>query len=176
MLYIENLQNKKIPPVPSQRLAPEHWSEMWHFAMSFDRFQRILLEHGTFFQKTIVFEELGEKKNCFCNAAAIALSENSNLFYCEGIATMRELPDLPIKHAWLADESGTAIEVTWPEPAGFYLGVVFQQKALEKLIDKNKTCSFFFDDDLPNYFKKDPNLWKSPKFPGQAWWSSSESA
>lgn len=144
--------------------------------MHFDRFQRILLEHGTFFQKIIVSDKLGEKKNCFCNAAAIALSENSNLFYCEGVATIRELPDLLIKHAWLADEFGTAIEVTWPEPAGFYLGVVFQQKALEKLIYKNKKGSFFSDDDLPNYFKKDTNLWKSPKFPGQAWWSSAESA
>jgi hypothetical protein len=62
----------------------------------------------------------GPMKECFANAYFTATEEGWS--YVEGWASWR---GLPILHAWCLDGE-EAVEVTWHEPAGSYIGLVLK--------------------------------------------------
>lgn len=110
-----------------------------------------LLEHGY---------ELGAAKECFRNAAQLAL-EHPELTYVEGYGYLEGLP-LLIHHAWCEDEQGRVIDVTWsPERGGQYIGVrVDAEELLEQMealgvygvLDTGRGLNTEF------FFRRDPQL------------------
>lgn len=78
----------------------------------------------------------GKLKNCFKNAATLALM-NTNFKYFEGYAV--SVLGIPVLHAWVEDESENIIDNTWKEPhKSFYLGVYFDDKTLKRELIKNE--------------------------------------
>lgn len=73
--------------------------------------------------------ERGAPKNCFRNAAHLALAQN--LIYVEGYVTCY---GLPIEHAWCCDVSGNLIEPTLrhdnDQPTRLYFGVPIKRDFL----------------------------------------------
>lgn len=101
-----------------------------------------VLKNGTDFTATPLQETSlrGKMKECFKNAANIALFE-SDYIYCEGYA----LGVIPVHHAWVI-HNGQAIEVTWKEPGSEYFGVPISESYLRKRILETECWHSLIDD------------------------------
>jgi len=97
----------------------------------------LVLKQGKFFtpEKRPDGIELGPKKECFANAAKLAL-ERSNLTYVEGYAMVNDRLPLPIAHAWCVDKKGRVIDNTWENPGVSYFGVPFKTSYLAKKLSE----------------------------------------
>jgi len=119
-----------------------------HFGMTDPRYnvvEKFLLEHGTFsygrpLPKGYRYRKV---KNCFQNAYQLA--SNKNLTYCEGFAFRHNLP-LAFEHAWVVDDEGGIIDVTWRDVTNTdeYLGMAFTQYQLDRIQLKTKHYSVFW--------------------------------
>jgi len=80
----------------------------------------------------------GEPKDCFANAADLALVD-SDLTYCEGYAYAKGL--IPVLHAWCVDVEGFVIDNTpvWSN-GGSYFGVMFHT---DDLLDKIMRTKYY---------------------------------
>jgi hypothetical protein len=87
-----------------------------------------VLRHGRSFEygRTEIY---GAEKQCFCNAALLAL-DNPDLTYCEGYVECF----IPIEHAWCIDKQGRVIETTLrsQERVGKYFGVPIKTDFLRR--------------------------------------------
>ena len=97
----------------------------------------LVLKQGKFFtpEKRPDGIELGPKKECFANAAKLAL-ERSNLTYVEGYAMVNDRLPLPIAHAWCVDKKGRVVDNTWEKPGVAYFGVPFKTSYLAKKLSE----------------------------------------
>jgi hypothetical protein len=102
-----------------------------------------LLKHAQVFEKAVLADVLGEKKQCYANSFRMVAGECSDrLVYCEGFANSI----IPIEHAWVYDRSAEAvIETTWDKPANCYFGVGFDRVWLTAHILKKRTFGVLFD-------------------------------
>jgi hypothetical protein len=67
-------------------------------------------------------------KNCYGRAFSVAL-DRPDLIYVEGFA----LGNFgPIRHAWLTEGSGCAIDLAWKDPAVEYIGVPLATASLAR--------------------------------------------
>jgi len=91
-------------------------------------FEELILDRGIEMEHAPLLEDIdrGMPKSCYHNCFQL-LKDNLDLTYCEGYALYSELP-LPLIHAWLVDEDGKVIDLTWDEPDTVYLGVPFETK------------------------------------------------
>jgi hypothetical protein len=74
----------------------------------------LLLSHGRTFKPAPLpqgFRRM-KPKHCFNNSLHHAL--DGKLTYCEGYALRPGL--FPLQHAWLCDDTGNVIDVTWDKP------------------------------------------------------------
>jgi hypothetical protein len=75
----------------------------------------------------------GEPKNCFKNAATLALQHPDELTYVEGFGVCM----VPAEHAWCVDRAGRVVDPTWPRPEGLtYFGVPFCAKFLAQSLSE----------------------------------------
>lgn len=97
----------------------------------------LVLKQGKFFtpEKRPDDIKLGPKKECFANAAKLAL-ERSNLTYMEGYAMVNDRLPLPIAHAWCVDKKGRVVDNTWENPGVAYFGVPFKTSYLAKKLSE----------------------------------------
>ncbi len=100
-------------------------------------FYELVLELGQEMKPATTSEEFtGQPKNCYGNCQTLAFLE-PELTYCEGFA-ISNTTDLPVSHAWLLDQSGTVIEVTWQEPGRAYIGIPFSNKFTKSILKERK--------------------------------------
>lgn len=97
----------------------------------------LVLKQGKFFtpETRPADVKLGAKKECFSNAARLAL-ERSNLTYVEGYAMINDGLPLPIAHAWCVDKKGRVVDNTWENPGVAYFGVPFKTSYLAKKLSE----------------------------------------
>ena len=97
----------------------------------------LVLKQGKFFtpETRPADVKLGAKKECFSNAARLAL-ERSNLTYVEGYAMINDRLPLPIAHAWCVDKKGRVVDNTWEKPGVAYFGVPFKTSYLAKKLSE----------------------------------------
>ena len=97
----------------------------------------LVLKQGKFFtpETRPADVKLGAKKECFSNAARLAL-ERSNLTYVEGYAMINDRLPLPIAHAWCVDKKGRVVDNTWEKPGLAYFGVPFKKSYLAKKLSE----------------------------------------
>ena len=81
-----------------------------------------VLRYGFLFTPTARPKKIqkGTPEECFANAAKL-VTAHSELVYCEGYA-LNAKSGFPIKHAWVTDGSGHAIDNTWTNGVA-YAGV-----------------------------------------------------
>ncbi len=121
------------------------FAEQHHYAS----LEAFVLEHGKPYEGKSLPAELsyGEAKNCFGNAASIAL--NGHYVYCEGYAYPPGL--IPCHHAWLVDpEDGKAIDVTWQD-GGRMCGFCLGEKTVEVCVE--------WDEDGESGWEEQPCDW-----------------
>ncbi len=110
----------------------EMFSRVGHSALM----QRFILKHGLpFTEHTKV--ELGTQKECFKNAATLALSSPSYRYY-EGYILRAELP-LLIHHAWCVNGEAKIADPTLRDSSNTeYYGAEFDHKILLDELLRNK--------------------------------------
>ena len=91
-----------------------------------------VLKNGKFYPISKRKVKLGRIKECFSNAAKLAI-DDSSLIYCEGYFLSKKLP-IPIYHAWVIDREGKVIDntirVQKDEGTRLYYGVEFSTEYL----------------------------------------------
>ncbi|MDJ0581681.1 hypothetical protein [Crocosphaera sp.] len=100
-------------------------------------FYELVLKLGQEMKPAIRSEEFtGQPKNCYGNCQTLAFLE-PELTYCEGFALSNGI-DFPVSHAWLLDQSGTVIEVTWQEPGSAYIGIAFSNTFIQSVLKERE--------------------------------------
>lgn len=108
-------------------------------------FQDFVLEYGWWYELVSVPVKIaaGTRKQCFTNAAELALPDGS-LIYCEGYAIFKT--GNPTLHAWVTDGKGNAIDNTWQTPGVAYAGVPFTWGFVMMTTAKNHAFVSLLDD------------------------------
>ncbi len=90
----------------------------------------------------------GTPKQCYKNAANLAISDPDKYTYVEGFVTVH---GVPIEHAWVVDNGGNVVDPTIPDSRGIggYFGTPFRIDYLQKTLVKNKVYGMF------GYFNKE---------------------
>ncbi len=107
--------------------------------------QGFIFEYGWWYAPVTVSEEIaaGTRKQCFTNAAELALPDCS-LVYCEGYAVFKT--GHPTLHTWVTDDKGNAIDNTWPTPGIAYAGVPFTWEFVMATTKKNHAFLSLLED------------------------------
>lgn len=92
-----------------------------HPEFRFQSYEALILEQGRPYTQGAPFENRGPMRECYSNALSAAI-HNPDLTYCEGYA-VSGIITLPVQHAWVVNEAGEAIEVTWPYQNVQYYGI-----------------------------------------------------
>jgi hypothetical protein len=123
--------------------------------------QRLVLDLGIHFEPKIDSPFPGKRKECYKNCFHVILSDltnDSNLYYCEGFAAYEGT--IPIAtHAWLINDRGEVIDPTWRDSQSFinpvYFGVVFNWKFVKAVASKTKVYGILDNDRAIEYeFKR----------------------
>lgn len=128
-------------------------------------FATFILEHGRDFSD---FAELppdirkGRIKQCFENATNLVFRYPSRFTYCEGYAN----GCIPVLHAWVIDNAGKVIELTWPENGASYYGIPFQTRFLLERLHVTDTYGLLDQPRHPELLLGEipPTEWLHPKF------------
>jgi hypothetical protein len=105
----------------------------------------------------------GRMKDCFRNAALLALGWHRNTYiYCEGYA----VSVIPVPHAWCVDLKGNVIDVTWNNGSAIgseYYGIAIKSLYLQEFLMKTKRYGLIdaWDARWP-MLKDDPKDWRHP--------------
>ena len=101
----------------------------------YQSYEALVLDIGRPFVQTESTLERGTIKECYSNALEVAMT-NLGLYYCEGYAASHII-GIPLQHAWVCNEEGEAIEVTWPHENSKYFGVALDIDFVIKRTLKN---------------------------------------
>ena len=110
----------------------ENWGRIGHPAL----IERFVFKHGRDMRPYADHPyEMGTPKECFTNAGEMALWDD-DLTYVEGFAVRPKLGIL-IHHAWLMDQDGCAVDVTWENTEDcHYFGIPFDRQTLRSEIKR----------------------------------------
>lgn len=94
-----------------------------------------VLRHGRVFEPAPLPRGVrrGRMTLCYMNAALLAI-EDRRFTYCEGFAA----GIIPVMHAWVCDDQGRALDVTWKDGKQ-YVGVPVNRKYLMRSLARKKT-------------------------------------
>ena len=79
----------------------------------------------------------GLPRECFRNAASLALRKPDLYTYVEGYAFNRWVAVQPVAHAWCIDPVDFVVDTTWEEGAD-YFGVPFRHEYLRRILDARR--------------------------------------
>lgn len=79
----------------------------------------------------------GRPRECFRNAASLALCKPDLYTYVEGYAINRSVAVRPVAHAWCIDPADFVVDTTWEEGAD-YFGVPFRHEYLRRVLDARR--------------------------------------
>lgn len=109
-------------------------------------FGAFLLAHGNFYDPAPLPPEikLGEKRECYMNAALLATEYPDRFMYCEGYAVSPVAP-LAIGHAWVLDmaNDNAVVDNTW-EDGMAYFGVAIPTDALLERLIEQEVYGYFY--------------------------------
>lgn len=130
------------------------WETMGHPAIV----ERFVLRNGTARKGRPYSGPRGTPKECFANAARLAL-EDRKATYVEGFVHRKDFP-IVIHHAW-CQKGSRLVEVTLPDPEKFtYMGVSIDREVLSSQLVRNGVYGLL-DTGTINYrlmFELDPGL------------------
>ena len=89
----------------------------------------------------------GKLRECFMNAATLALAYPNEYTYVEGYALAKGIP-FPVHHAWVVTKGGVVVDNTWKPVGTAYYGVEFKATFLAKRLLAQETYGLL--DDWPN--------------------------
>ena len=94
-----------------------------------------ILKNGRAFEKSPSSDRvrMGRPRECFRNAANLALRKPDLYTYVEGYAVNKWVPIRPAAHAWCIDPQSFVIDPTWDEGTE-YFGVVFRHDYLRRIL------------------------------------------
>jgi hypothetical protein len=105
-----------------------------------------LMRHGQYFKPISRLPEwlpVGPPKQCYANCAralTASMFHQAPIYYAEGYAFDPAL-GVPLEHAWLVDNEGLAIDLTWPDVSDvIYYGVAFKSQFV---IEAMQNTQFF---------------------------------
>ena len=82
----------------------------------------------------------GREGECWGNSQRRLLRAPDKLIYVEGYAWSSNV-GLPFPHAWLADDTGEVLDLTWANPElSAYFGVAFRSKYVLETMVRRKSC------------------------------------
>jgi len=117
--------------------------------------------------------KVGKVKDCYKNAAQLAMDYPEKYTYAEGFASSSNLPGLPMAHAWTVDnKTGKVVDPTWAKknkltPGVSYYGIAFSNQYLNKTLVKTGVYGM-----IPDTFRGDHNPLKDG-FPPDAFYKKS---
>ena len=76
---------------------------------------------------------MGRPRECFRNAAALALRKPDMYMYVEGYAVNRWIATHTVAHAWCIGSDNFVVDPTWDEGAE-YFGVPFRHDYLDRVL------------------------------------------
>ena len=76
---------------------------------------------------------MGRPRECFRNAAALALRKPAMYMYVEGYAVNRWMATHTVAHAWCIGSDNFVVDATWDEGAE-YFGVPFRHDYLRRVL------------------------------------------
>lgn len=98
--------------------------------------------------------EYGPQKECFSNAARLALDHPYALTYAEGYAGREDLP-IEFRHAWCVDRDGLVVDPTWRgvTERDEYLGVQIPLQMLLEIQTRTEQYGVLWTGplDVPNF-------------------------
>ncbi len=88
----------------------------------------------------------GVPRYCFYNTAQLVRQSRGKLLYCEGYASVWQIPSWPVYHAWAVDEAHRVVDATLDEPErAVYLGVPVATEIFNALIPVDGSGAIFLD-------------------------------
>ena len=89
--------------------------------------QEFVIEYGWWYEPVKVPNGIvmGTPTRCFKNSFDLILEPGSPLIYCEGYA-LDQIESQPMRHAWVTDGKGNAIDNTWKSQGLAYVGIPFK--------------------------------------------------
>jgi len=129
----------------------------------FRSIEEFMLFNGGVFDR-VSDEDLSDIKGvpheCFKNSALVVLSR-LDLIYCEGYTSVG---GFPLQHAWVTNDRGDLLEVTYDHPHDRYIGIAVTSSFLKSRLKRTKYFGLFtniptFDLEIIN---ADPVSWQHP--------------
>lgn len=99
-------------------------------------FEEFILKHGRSFDNIVELPgevKRGKSRECFKNAATLAIEYYPTWIYCEGYAA----GPIPVLHAWCVNRRGAVIDPTWNDGTE-YFGIPIKQSYLLKSLRENE--------------------------------------
>jgi len=109
----------------------------------YDGTEDLVLKHGRWWKPQPRPQDVdkGPNRECFRNAATLAMDYPDRFWYVEGYA----VGPIPILHAWVSTRDGQLVDPTW-EPVGTaYLGIAFDLAYLRETITETRTWISLLD-------------------------------
>lgn len=108
----------------------------------------------------------GIAKQCFKNAALLALGNPDEFTYCEGWAQVPGLQEATTHHAWCLDRKGNVVDPTWEHEEGNeYLGIPIKVMALnQNMLASGEWGVFRHGSHLPSGFSSNPKAFIESNF------------
>ena len=105
--------------------------EGWETLGTASLLQRFVLRNGKPFAPRHRLGHKRKARQCFANAANFVLSKRAGT-YVEGFALNKEMPFMPIHHAWVTMDGETAMDPTLDAEGYEYFGVVFDTDLMRR--------------------------------------------
>lgn len=120
----------------------QHQHDAWLLLKGPYHIEKFVLQFGRVGQSAPYIGERGTMKECFSNAALLAIK--TGLLYVEGFACRADLP-LIIHHGWVENKAGQVFDPTWDDPEDCaYMGVNFDANRALQIMVKQE-CYGLFD-------------------------------
>lgn len=104
--------------------------------------------------------ERGRMRECFLNAANLAMREDDKYIYCEGYAISAAVP-FPVEHGWCVTPDGRVVDPTWDDARDYY-GVAFKYEFLRQTLYDNEHYGLLFNLTSMTLVRAPQDQWKHP--------------